>query len=44
MHVTYWATAQRENPELDAVLCWSEAMKKTDLGTLLGEYASNEAS
>ena len=42
MHVTDWATAQREDPELDAVLCWLEAKKKTDLRTLLGEHASSE--
>ena len=42
MHVTYWATAQREDPVLDAVLHWLEAKKKTDLRTLLGEYASSE--
>ena len=42
MHVTNWAAAQREDPELDAVLCWLEAKKKTDLRTLLGEHASRE--
>ena len=42
MHVTYWATAQREDPKLDAVLCWLEAKKKIDLRTLLGEYASSQ--
>ena len=41
MHVTNWATAQREDPELDDVLCWLEA-KKIDLRTLLGEHASSE--
>ena len=41
MHVTDRATAQREDPELDAVLHWLEA-KKTDLRTLLGEHASSE--
>ena len=41
MHVTNWAAAQREDPELDAVLCWLEA-KKTDLRTLLREHASSE--
>ena len=41
MHVTNWATAQRGDPELDAVLCWLEA-KKIDLRTLLGEHASSE--
>ena len=42
MHVTNWATAQREDPKLDAVLHWLEATKKTDLRTLLGEHASSE--
>ena len=42
MHVTNWATAQREDPELDAVLCRLEAKKETDLRTLLGEHASSE--
>ena len=35
MHVTNWATAQREDPELDAVLHWLEAKKKIDLRALL---------
>ena len=42
MHVTNWATAQREDPELDAVLHWLEAKKKIDLRTLLREHASSE--
>ena len=42
MHVTNWATARREDPELDAVLHWLEAKKKIDLKTLLGEHASSE--
>ena len=42
MHVTNWATAQREDPELDAVLHWLEAKKKIDLRTLLWEHASSE--
>ena len=42
MHVTNWATAQREDPKLDAVLHWLKAKKKTDLRTLLGEHASSE--
>ena len=42
MHVTNWATAQREDPELDTVLHWLEAKKKIDLRTLLGEHASSE--
>ena len=37
MHVTNWATVQKEDPELDAVLQWLESKKKTDLRTLLGE-------
>ena len=39
MHVTNWATAQREDPKLDALLHWLEAKKKIDLRTLLGEHA-----
>ena len=35
MHVTDWATAQKEDPKLDAVLQWLESKKKTDLRTLL---------
>ena len=42
MHVTNWAAAQREDPKLDAVLCWLEAKKKIDLRTLLGEHASSK--
>ena len=42
MHVTDWATAQKEDPELDAVLQRLESKKKTDLRTLLGENASGE--
>ena len=42
MHATDWARAQREDTELDAVLHWVEAKKKTDLRTLLGEHASSE--
>ena len=42
MHVTNWAAGQREDPELDAVLHWLEAKKKTDLRTLLREHASSE--
>ena len=42
MHVTNWVAAEREDPELDAVLCWLEAKKKIDLRTLLGEHASSE--
>ena len=42
MHVTNWAAAQREDPELDAVLHCLEAKKRTDLRTLLGKHASSE--
>ena len=42
MHVTDWAAAQKEDPKLDAVLQWLESKEKTNLRTLLGEYASSE--
>ena len=42
MHVTDWATAQKEDPKLDAVLQWLESKKKTDLRTLLREYVLSE--
>ena len=42
MHVTNWAAAQKEDPELDAVLQWLESKKKTDLRMLFGEHASSE--
>ena len=43
MHVTNWAADQREEPELDAILCWLKAKKKKiDLRTLLGEHVSSE--
>ena len=42
MHVTDWATAQKEDPELDAVLQWLKFRKKTALRTLLGECVSSE--
>ena len=42
MHVTNWAAAQKEDPELDAVLQWLESKKKTDLRTLLGECVSSK--
>ena len=35
MHVADWATAQKEDPKLDAVLQWFESKKKTNLMTLL---------
>ena len=37
MHITDWAAAQKEDPELNAVLHWLETEKKADLKTLLGE-------
>ena len=37
MHVTNWAAAQKEDPELNAVLQWLGSRKKADLRTLLGE-------
>ena len=37
MHVTDWAKAQKEDPELDAVLQWMGSRKKADLNTLLRE-------
>ena len=42
MHVTNWATAQKEDPELDAVLKWLKSKKKTDLRTLLRECIMSE--
>ena len=37
MHVTDWAAAQKEDPELDAVLQWLGSRKKADLRMLLRE-------
>ena len=37
MHVTDWAAAQKEDPELDVVLQWLGSRKKADLRTLLRE-------
>ena len=42
MHVTDWAVAQKEDPELDAVLQWLGSRKKADLRTLLGECITSE--
>ena len=42
MHITDWAAAQREDPELNAVLHWLETRKKADLKTLLGECIMSE--
>ena len=39
--MTNWATAQKENLVLNAMLNWLGAQKKTDLRTLLGEHASS---
>ena len=37
MHVTDWAAAQKEDPELDALMQWLGSGKKADLSMLLGE-------
>ena len=42
MHVTDWAAAQKENPELEAVLQWLGYRKKADLRKLLGESITNK--
>ena len=42
MHVTNWAAAQKEDPELNAVLQWLESQKKADLRTLLGQCIMSE--
>ena len=42
MHVTEWAVAQKEDPELDAVLQWLGSKKKADLRTLFGECIMSE--
>ena len=42
MHVTDWAKAQKEDPELDAVLQWLSSKKKADLKTLLRECVRSE--
>ena len=39
MHVTNWVAAQKEDPELHAVLQWLVSKKKADLRTLLEEHA-----
>ena len=38
MHVTNWAAAQKEDPELDAVLQWLGSRKKADEDTSWGMY------
>ena len=42
MHVTDWAPAQKEDPELNKVLQWLRSRKKADLRTLLGECIMSE--
>ena len=42
MHETNWATAQKKDLVLNAVLSWLGTHKKTDLRTLLGEHACSE--
>ena len=42
VHVTDWATAQKEDLVLNAVLNWLGTQKKTNLRTPLGEHASSE--
>ena len=42
MHVTNWAAAQKEDPELEAVLQWLESKKKTHLRILLREHVSSK--
>ena len=42
MHVTDWAMAQKEDPELDVVLQWLGSRKKADLRTLLRECITSE--
>ena len=42
MHVTNWAVAQKEDPELDAVLQWLGSGKKADLRKLLRESVMSE--
>ena len=37
MHVTDWAAAQKQDPQLNAVLQWLESKKKADLRMLLRE-------
>ena len=42
MHVTDWAAAQKEDPELNAVLQWLGSRKKADLMMLLRECIMSE--
>ena len=42
MHVTDWAAAQKEDPELEAVLQWLESKKNANLRIFLGECIMSE--
>ena len=42
MHVTDWAAAQKEDPELDAVLQWLGSRKRADLRMFLRECIMNK--
>ena len=42
MHVTDWATSQKEDPVKNAVFNWLGAQKKTNLRTFLGEHVSSK--
>ena len=42
MHVTNWAKAQKEDPELNTVLQWLGSKKKADLRMLPGECVMDE--
>ena len=42
MDVNDWTVAQKEDPELDAVLQWLGSKKKADLRTLLEESVMSE--
>ena len=42
MHVNDWVAAQKEDPELDAVLQWLGSKKKADLRKLLRESVMSE--
>ena len=42
MHLTNWAVAQKEDPELNAVLQWLGSRKKADLRTLLRECITSK--
>ena len=42
MHVINWAAAQKEDPELNAVLQWLESRKKADLRTFLRECITSK--